>query len=749
MGTTDNNSTGTSTPNSTDEELPASPAINPADAPAETTATPDHPPCPSASAVDDETTLPHQPPPPPAGRDLPTVFGRYEVRRLLGRGGFGAVYLGYDAQLDRPVAIKVPRMAVATPNAVQAFFEEAKRLAKLNHPGIVAVHDVGVHESRCYIVSRYLEGQPLHRWLQDNRPTWQQAVQIVASLADALAHAHAQRIVHRDIKPANIIMTDGHAPVIVDFGLALSDAQMTGTEKGRVAGTPAYMSPEQVRGEAHRIDGRTDVYALGVILYQMLTRQLPFQARNMLELQRQIEEDEPQPLRQLVPDLPKEVERICLKAMAKQARHRFTTAGDMAAELLQALGGPVRAETPPTIDFVPVEHTPPGASIPTRQSEAPAPPPAAPSGADSGQLARLSSSHASRRRITLVLCGCDVFTSDQIAGALDIEEQQEVLVEFQQVCQEVAAECGGTVFRATTEGMLVCFGFPLAVEDASVRAVRCGLRLLDRMEPLNHSLGAKYHVRIAAHAAVHCDQAIVQDKGTAGGGLSVVGQVLTVVNQLEGVVPAGAVVVTDDTQKLVRGSFVLEALGEHRLRGVGSKALFRVTAERPQLSRVEADSGGLTPLIGRDLEVGLLQERWEQATEGMGQVVLLIGEAGLGKSRLVHTLKEYVRGAANLRDEPDRAARARPSSSSGGLRRSIRTAACTRPSTTSSGCAGSSATTRPRPGWTNSSTASRRSGSTPTSMSRCWRRCCRSRRATATPRSTWTRSGRRSGPSNC
>ena len=220
------------------------------------------------------TTPPESVPAPPA------AFGRYQVRGTLGAGGFGAVYLGHDTQLDRPVAIKVLRSGPERAAQAEAnrFLQEARRLAQLRHPGIVAVHDVGVHEGQVYIVSDYLDGPDLGRWLRDHRPAWPEAARIAAAVADALAHAHARLIVHRDVKPANILLTPTAHPVLVDFGLALDEAQAGGAEKGVVSGTPCYMSPEQAAGTAHRIDGRTDIYSLGVVLYEMLTGRVPFRA---------------------------------------------------------------------------------------------------------------------------------------------------------------------------------------------------------------------------------------------------------------------------------------------------------------------------------------------------------------------------------------------------------------------------------------------------------------------------------------
>ncbi len=255
------------------------------------------------------------------------LSNRYEIQELIGEGATAAVYRGLDTRLQRTVAIKV-LLPYVDDTTRQRFQREALAAARLNHPNIMAIYDVGEDDERSYLVIEHIEGRPLYAFIPSPPSV---VAEFGRQICLALDYAHRQGLVHRDIKPANIHITPSGQVKIMDFGLAISGETKRLTAMGRIIGTPAYLSPEQAQGLP--LDGRTDIYSTGIVLYELATGVLPFDADDIGVLLLQQVKKTPKSPSELVADIPRSLEQTLLRALAKKPEDRFESAGAMAAAL--------------------------------------------------------------------------------------------------------------------------------------------------------------------------------------------------------------------------------------------------------------------------------------------------------------------------------------------------------------------------------------------------------------------------------
>ncbi|QRN93704.1 protein kinase [Archangium violaceum] len=533
---------------------------------------------------------------------------RFEILEELGGGAMGRVFRARDVELRREVALKflLPRSARAGQLSGSRLWEEARAIAQLDHENIVRLFDVSEWRGAPwepnvpFLVMECLEGESLTSVLRRGRPGLRRTLEILDAVAAGLAHAHAHHIVHRDLKPSNVLLTRDGRVKLLDFGLAhLMSSSSPIVPHLPTAGTPAYMAPEQWRGGEQ--DARTDLWAAGVLMYEMLTGEFPYPFTSLQELRERVLSPEPVPaVRERVPELPEEVERLVAALLVKEPARRLGSASELRTWLrrLEDSLGPWR-ETP---KFVPPQ----------------------------------------RRQVTLV--SCTLVTSSSNEGWLDPEDASERHAAFHRRCADIIQRYEGAIALSIGEEMLACFGYPTAREDDSERAVRAGLQLTRAFQEESRHLD---HPGLAVRVGIHTDEVVFDALSLDGQGRlpALQGEAPRVAASLSRQAGASTVLLSGTTWRLVRGAFESEPIG------LPPVETYRVLRERGVASRFERAlvAGGLSPLVGRDCELERLRGFWTRARDGVGACLLLSGEAGIGKSRLIQELWERVSPESSYR----------------------------------------------------------------------------------------------------
>ena len=591
------------------------------------------------------------------------TLSHYQVVNSLGKGGMGEVYLARDTVLGRPVAIKLlARQFTRDEERVKRFQQEASAASALNHPGILTVYEIDRHDDLHFIATEYVEGETLRDRIKDRPLGLFEALEVAIQITGALGAAHAAGILHRDIKPENIMIRPDGLVKVLDFGVAkLIQKSSSGedlpapvdqirTETGAILGTIQYMSPEQLR--ALELDARTDIFSLGIVLYEIVEGFRPFTGQTPTDEMVALLEREPLPLKG-----PPELERIVKKALAKDRASRYQTAAEMQTDLKgllrqtemevqQSLVCPLCSrQSSGAFEFC-VNC---GAALKKKCPKC------------SGQIAATSdfcglcghkfdgsketsaySRHAAtfssglgdeRRRATIVysvISGCSA-----ILEQFDPQEADREISSIRQAIVSVITEHGGAVDRCSAEEVVALFGVPASYEDDFLRAVRAALDLRLLVHRLSEDLEKRLGqpLRICTGISSGSVVARVSDQKQ----YNVSGDPLKIASRLAANAEADEILVSPEIVRLIQPFFSLSSKGPFSLKpSAKAVPVFRVEGETGIHTRLEAaEVIGLTPYVGRAKELAVLQASLGRALVGEGQFVTVLGEAGVGKSRLL------------------------------------------------------------------------------------------------------------------
>ena len=567
------------------------------------------------------------------GGGVPERIGPYRLEHLLGSGGMGAVWRAWDERLQRWVALKQIRADVTLRHGRERLWREARSAARLNHPSIVHVYDILEGTDGDWIVMELVQGRTIRRLLEEEAVVpAARAVQLCREIAEGLAEAHAHGILHRDLKATNVIVTASGRAKILDFGLAkeipreggLDESQdLTITVSGNILGTCYAMSPEQALGRP--LDERSDLFSLGSLLYEMLTGKAPFRAETAALSLARVIELKPPPVQRLQSAVPSEISELVDWLLQKEPRDRPKSAAEILAILEAAAGASGPARTGKPLRPAPALRSD---EQPTMATAIDRPRPE--------QNQRQSGGE--RRTVTIVCCGLvQLDRSSGEVGAIEIEALSEAVITFESLGREICREFSGSLGAALNRTLWLCFGYPQAHEDDAERAIRAAQELQARFAAL--PVSATY--RLAVRIGVHTGPAVVVARPSTGPALQP-GDTFDVATAIQSQMPAGRIGVSATSQQLIGRKFSTQPLPTLHVKDLDVRIdLYELGASLEKESREDEP---VPPLVNRDAELQILLDRFRLACSGMGQAVLIAGEAGIGKSRLVRALSE--RGAA-------------------------------------------------------------------------------------------------------
>ncbi len=561
-------------------------------------------------------------------------LGPYRLEHPLGSGGMGEVWRAWDERLERWVALKQIRADATLRHGRERLRREARAVARLNHPAIVQIYDILEGTDGDWIVMELVEGRTLRGLLDEEAalpPA--QAVRLCREIAEGLAEAHAQGILHRDLKANNVIVGSSGRAKILDFGLAKEipregdpeSQDLTGSTPGVILGTAFAMSPEQVLGRP--LDQRSDLFSLGSLFYEMLTGEALFRAEiSTLSLAKVVHHKVP-PLQESHPEIPSEICDLVDWLLQKEPHCRPQSAIEVIAALDSAAGSAglgsalARRRAPqPELDdssaaATLVEMSPRPAGRPATDEE------------------RRQSS-GERRTVTIVCCALvQTDRSSGDPGALDVEILSEALASFEGLAREVCRELGGSLGAVLNRMLWLCFGYPQAHEHDAERAVRAARELQARFA----SLPVTTAHRLAVRAGVHTGPAVVVTRPSSGPALQP-GDTFDIAMALQSQMPAGQIGVSAASRQLLGRRFATHPLPAIHVKDLD--ATVEVYELGPSVEPGSGDAELLPPLVNREAERQILLDRFRLARSGSGQAVLIAGEAGIGKSRLVRALAE-------------------------------------------------------------------------------------------------------------